>query len=227
MPDSQSSEPGFESPFDTVSKIGHFRSLHWRPCSLSCINEYLAVDSGGNVSDLSLARNSCLARMLPGEAELLSEWTGLPRDAKSVKRFERSNGLDTALYKNNFFFYKCVMETCRSKNNISSGIQSRCGNKNILITCTWPPAAVCPIPSQFGFAANWNMSSWLAVAFSDWLGVSVCDVWHFMSFTRRSTPEGIVDVVSEQTKHTGIIKLDTLDRKEQTPLLRYSLETSK
>ena len=27
-PDSQSSEPGFESPFGTVSKIGHFRSLH-------------------------------------------------------------------------------------------------------------------------------------------------------------------------------------------------------
>ena len=24
----QSSEPGFESPFVTVSKIGHFRSLH-------------------------------------------------------------------------------------------------------------------------------------------------------------------------------------------------------
>ena len=42
MPDSQSSEPGFESCFATVSKIGHFRSLHWRPCWLSCINEYLA-----------------------------------------------------------------------------------------------------------------------------------------------------------------------------------------
>ena len=31
MPDSQSSEPGFESPFATVSKIGHFRSLHCGP----------------------------------------------------------------------------------------------------------------------------------------------------------------------------------------------------
>ena len=31
-----------------------------------------------------------------------------------------------------------------------------------------------------------------------------CDDWHFMSLTRRST-EGILDVVSEQTKvHTGI-----------------------
>ena len=43
MPDSQSSEPGFESLFVTVSEIGHFRSLHLRPCSLSCINEYLAI----------------------------------------------------------------------------------------------------------------------------------------------------------------------------------------
>ena len=47
-----------------------------------------------------LYSNCCLARMLPGEAELVSEWTGLSGKAKSVKRFERSNGLDTALYKN-------------------------------------------------------------------------------------------------------------------------------
>ena len=33
----------------------------------------LAIDSGGNVSDLVLASNCCLARMLPGEAELVSE----------------------------------------------------------------------------------------------------------------------------------------------------------
>ena len=32
-----------------------------------------AIDSGGNVGDLALARNCCLARMLPGEAELVSE----------------------------------------------------------------------------------------------------------------------------------------------------------
>ena len=73
MPHSQSSEPGFESPIATVSKIVHFRSFHWRPCSFSCINEYMAIDSGGNVSELVLARNCCLARMLPGEAELVSE----------------------------------------------------------------------------------------------------------------------------------------------------------
>ena len=35
----------FKSLFDIISKIGHFRSLHCRPCSLSCINEYLAIDS--------------------------------------------------------------------------------------------------------------------------------------------------------------------------------------
>ena len=47
------------------------------------------------MSDLVLARNCCLARMLPG---------GLPGKAKRVKRFERSNGLDTALYTLPFFF---------------------------------------------------------------------------------------------------------------------------
>ena len=105
MPDSQSSEPGFESCFATMSKIGHFRSLHWRPCWLSCINEYLAIDSGWHVSELVVARNCCLARMLPGEAKLVSEWTGLSGRAKSVKRFERSNGLDTALYKNYLYLF--------------------------------------------------------------------------------------------------------------------------
>ena len=58
----------------------------------------MAIDSVGNVSDLVLARNCCLARMPPREAELVSERTGLSGSAKSVKRFERSNGLDTALY---------------------------------------------------------------------------------------------------------------------------------
>ena len=37
-----------------VSKIGHFRSLHCGPSCLSCINEYLPIDSGGHVSDLVL-----------------------------------------------------------------------------------------------------------------------------------------------------------------------------
>ena len=67
------SDPGFEY-FATVSKIRHFRSLHWRPSlRLSCINAYLAIDSGGNVSDLVIVRNCRMVRMLPGEAELVSE----------------------------------------------------------------------------------------------------------------------------------------------------------
>ena len=65
--------PGSNPPLLPFRRLCIFRSLHRRPCSLSCINEYLDIDSGGNVSDLVLARNCCLARMLPGEAELVSE----------------------------------------------------------------------------------------------------------------------------------------------------------
>ena len=43
--------------------------------------------------------------MLPGEAEFVSELTGLSGRAKSVKRFERSNGPDIALYKNYLYLY--------------------------------------------------------------------------------------------------------------------------
>ena len=99
--------PG-SNPLSSVSKIGHFSFLHWRPSWLSCINEYLAIDSSGNVSDLVVARNCCMARMLPGEAELVSAWTGLPRRAKSVQPFERSNWRDTALYKNYFYLFVTI-----------------------------------------------------------------------------------------------------------------------
>ena len=44
--------------------------------------------------------------MLPGEAE-----NAMNRSAKSVKRFERSNGLDTALYKN-YLFFTVIASTC-------------------------------------------------------------------------------------------------------------------
>ena len=57
------------------------------------------------MSDLVLARNCCLDRMLPGEAE---NGVGMNRsvmESKSVKRFERYNGLDTALYKNYLYFF--------------------------------------------------------------------------------------------------------------------------
>ena len=43
-------EPGFESPFVTVAKFGNFRSLHDASVD-SAVNEYLAIDSGGHVSE--------------------------------------------------------------------------------------------------------------------------------------------------------------------------------
>ena len=42
-------------------------------CAIKMSRAYLAIDSGGNVSDLVLARNCCMTRMLPGEGELVSE----------------------------------------------------------------------------------------------------------------------------------------------------------
>ena len=75
MPDSQSSEPGFESRFATVQvrRLGIFVLSIDALVDCSCINEYLAIDNGGNVRDLVVARNCCMARMLPEEAELVSE----------------------------------------------------------------------------------------------------------------------------------------------------------
>ena len=81
------------------------------------------------MSDLVLARNRCLARMLPGEAELLSERTGLSGWATSVKRFERSKrfelskGLDTALYKNDPFYLQ-VCET-NQKAFVAIGVKTQ------------------------------------------------------------------------------------------------------
>ena len=77
--------PGSNPPLLPFRRLGIFRSLHRRPCSLSCINEYLAIDSGGNVSDLVLARNCCLARMLPGEAE---NGVGMNRSVREGKKCE-------------------------------------------------------------------------------------------------------------------------------------------
>ncbi len=57
------------------------------------------------MSDLAFARNCCMARMFPGEAELVLECSGLSGRAKSVKRVEWSNGLDTALYKNYLYLF--------------------------------------------------------------------------------------------------------------------------
>ena len=64
--------PGSNPSLLPFRRLGIF-VLSIVPCSLSCMNDYLAIDSGGNVSDLALARNCCTAEMLPGEAELVSE----------------------------------------------------------------------------------------------------------------------------------------------------------
>ena len=47
-----------------VSKIWVF-SFSPLTSQLTQLYEYLAIDSGGNVSDLVVARNCCMTRMLP------------------------------------------------------------------------------------------------------------------------------------------------------------------
>ena len=69
---SQSREPGLESSLWYSFSVWAFSFSPRRLSPFSCINEYLAIDSGGNVSDLVLARNCCVARMLPREVELVS-----------------------------------------------------------------------------------------------------------------------------------------------------------
>ena len=51
MPDSQSRGPGLESPFSKSFGVCAFSFSLRRPSSLSCINEYLAIASGGNLGD--------------------------------------------------------------------------------------------------------------------------------------------------------------------------------
>ena len=97
--------PSSNPPLLPFRRLGIFRSLHRRPSSLSCINEYLAIDSGGNVSDLVLARNCCLARMLPGESE---NGVGMNRSVREGNKCEalwavRRTGY-CAIYKKNFTF---------------------------------------------------------------------------------------------------------------------------
>ena len=82
--------------FCTIGKKANAPGLSRFDSAVGPINEYLAID-----------------RMLPGEAELVSEWTGLPGSANIVKRFERSNGPDIALYKNYLFCNENInTQTC-------------------------------------------------------------------------------------------------------------------
>ena len=71
------------------------------PSSLSCIDEYLAIDSGGNVNEYSsgviAAWLACFRRVSVG--------MNRPAMGQSVKRFDRPNGMYTALYKTYLHFY--------------------------------------------------------------------------------------------------------------------------
>ena len=52
----------FESPLLPFRSLGLF-VLSTTPSSLGCLNDYLAIDSGENVSE-DFARNCCVARIL-------------------------------------------------------------------------------------------------------------------------------------------------------------------
>ena len=75
------------------------------------------------MSDLVVARNCCMARMASRRSRVgVGMNTGLSGRATSVKRFERSNGMDTALYKTTFTFVNCFVET----SNVFSFIPELC-----------------------------------------------------------------------------------------------------
>ena len=79
--------PGSNPPLVPFGRLGIFLLSIDAPVysAVFNINEYLAIDSGGNVSDLVLARNCCLARMLPGEAE---NGVGMNRSVREGKKCE-------------------------------------------------------------------------------------------------------------------------------------------
>ena len=102
--------PG-SSPLCYCFEVWVFSFSPCRPIPLSCINECMAIDNDGNMSDLVVARNCCMARMLPRETELVSKWTILA--GGSVKRFERSNGRASVLP-----FQKCVNSVSGFSNSV-------------------------------------------------------------------------------------------------------------
>ena len=106
--------PGSNPPLLPFRSFGHFRSLHWCPSWLSCLNEYLAIDSGENVRVWSLRVIAAWLECFPEKLRTVSEWTCLSGRAKSIKRFERSEGLDTALYKN-YLFLSSAISILRNK----------------------------------------------------------------------------------------------------------------
>ena len=102
-PDSQSREPGFKSHCGRFEPLA---SLITPRChsSLSCINEYLAIQTV-----VDMWTNSLRAAIAAWLNTSQRSWDGLGmnRSARgwSVKRFEQSYGPDTALYKNVLLLY--------------------------------------------------------------------------------------------------------------------------
>ena len=74
----------------------------------------MAIDGGGNVSEWSLRVIAAWLECFPEK----SDWCRneqVCQGRKSVKRFDRSNGLDTALYKNKpFSFMMMINYSCGS-----------------------------------------------------------------------------------------------------------------
>ena len=66
---------------------------------MCCINEYLAIESGGNVSVQSLRLIAAWLECFP-EKPRWCRYGQVCQGMKCVKRFERSKGLNIALYKN-------------------------------------------------------------------------------------------------------------------------------
>ena len=64
MPDSQSSEPGFDH-LCYLFEGWAFSLSPRRPSSRSGINEFVAIDSGGNVSETFLCSNCSMAECFP------------------------------------------------------------------------------------------------------------------------------------------------------------------
>ena len=103
--DFQLREPGFKSCAAVLKPWTSFFTLHCSS-SLSCINEYLAIDSGGYVYEQSSCINCSIWLDVPREVEMVFDWTGLPG-----KCFEQSWESDTVLYKNLpvFTFISCTI----------------------------------------------------------------------------------------------------------------------
>ena len=121
-PDSQSREPGFKSHCGRFEPLA---SLITPRChsSLSCINEYLAIQTV-----VDMWTNSLRAAIATWLNTSQRSWDGLgmnrPARGWSVKRFEQSYGPDTTLYKNvplpiySVWMYNCMKNVCWTQCNV-------------------------------------------------------------------------------------------------------------